>query len=218
MNRGRVIVGREQVRKAWEMSINRWCLAFPSLFLAFALAASTASAKVAAHRSDSVYLLRGIADVFSRGLDTMAATLVRQGVDAKVANHATWGRIARQIIADQKRYGRRPVVLVGHSLGANAAIRIAQRLQQANIPVAYIATLAATSPDPVPSNVRRVDNYYFRSGGWGVKVVGGKNFSGILRNRDFSRTEGVGHFNMDDQPAIQREVLSNVARYARAGS
>ena len=188
------------------------------MFLAIGLATATASAKVAAHRPDSVYLLRGIADVFSRGLDSMAATLIRRGIDARVMNHSNWARIAQQIIADQKRYGGRPVVLVGHSLGANAAIRIAERLQRANVPVAYIATLAATDPDPVPSNVRRVDNYYFRSGGWGVKIVGAKNFSGILRNRDLSKAEGMGHFNLDDQPAIQREVLRNIARYARAGS
>ena len=112
-------------------------------------------------------MLRGIADVFSRGLDSMAATLIRQGIDARVTNHSTWARVAQQIIADRKRYGGRPVVLVGHSLGANAAIRIAERLQRANIPVAYIATLAATDPDPVPSNVRRVDNYYFKIRGLG---------------------------------------------------
>jgi pimeloyl-ACP methyl ester carboxylesterase len=188
------------------------------LFLALGLATATASAKGAAPRPDNVYLLRGIADVFSRGLDSMGATLVRRGIDARVVNHSSWARIAQQIIADRKRHRGRPVVLVGHSLGANAAIRIAERLQRANIPVGYIATLAATNPDPIPSNVRRVDNYYFKSGGWGVKIVGDPNFSGTLRNRDLSGTEGTGHFNLDDQPAIQREVLRNVARYARAGS
>ena len=189
-----------------------------TLFLSIGLGTATASSKDGAHRPDSVYLLRGIANMFSLGLDSMASTLVGRGIDAKVMNHSNWARIAQQIIADRKRYGGRPVVLVGHSLGANAAIWIAERLQRANIPVAYIATLAATDPDPVPANVRRVDNYYFKSSGCGVKIVGDDNFSGTLRNRDLSTAEDVGHFNLDDQPAIQRELLTNIARYARAGS
>ena len=171
--------------------------------------------EVARHKTGEVFLLRGFADVFSRGLDAMAATLNRRGIDAEVTNHNSWRAIALEIIHRQRRSGPRPVVLVGHSLGANAVIQIAELLKKEHITVQYMATFAATGPHPVPSNVRRVDNFYFATHGWGEPLTGARDFSGRLSNRDFSDAEGVGHFNIDKQPAIQREVLARIMRYAR---
>jgi thioesterase domain-containing protein len=171
-----------------------------------------ATIDVTRHKTGEVFLLRGFADVFSRGLDAMAATLNRQGIDAKVTNHNSWRAIALEIIGRQRRSGPRPVVLVGHSLGANAVIQIAELLKKEHITVQYMATFAATGPHPVPSNVRRVDNFYFATHGWGEPLTGAGDFSGRLSNHDFSDAEGVGHFNIDKQPAIQREVLARIIR------
>lgn len=167
-------------------------------------------ATVAASARGDVYLLRGFGDVFSRGLDAMAATLNSKGIDAEVTNHDAWRRIAQEIIDKQRRMGPRPVVLVGHSLGANAVVEIAEMLKKRHITVQYMVTLAATGPDPVPSNVRRVDNFYFATNGWGEPVKGAADFSGSLTNHDFSNVDGVGHFNIDKQPAIQREILARI--------
>ena len=105
-------------------------------------------------------------------------------------------------------------MLVGHSLGANAVIQIAELLKKEHITVQYMAIFAATGPDPVPSNVRRVDNFYFATNGWGEPVRGARDFSGSLNNRDYSSAEG-GHFNIDKQPQIQREVLAKIIRYVQ---
>ncbi|MGE0281330.1 MAG: lipase [Rhizobiaceae bacterium] len=165
----------------------------------------------AAGRGD-VYLLRGFADVFSRGLDEMGTELNHLGVSAHVQGHLTWRSVARQIIADTKQNGRVPVVLVGHSLGANAVISIAERLAREGIAVDYMATFAATAPDPVPGNVRRVVNYYFATNGWGEPLVPGPGFAGSLRNRDFSASATIGHFNIEKQRPLQAEVLREVLR------
>jgi thioesterase domain-containing protein len=170
---------------------------------------------VAMSGAGEVFLLRGYADVFSRGLDQMAATLNHQGIDAEVTNHLSWRAVALEIIDRQKRSGRKPVVLVGHSLGANAVIQIAELLKKEHITVQYMAIFAATGPDPVPSNVRRVDNFYFATKGWGEPVSGARDFSGSLNNRDYSRAGGIGHFNIDKQPQIQREVLAKIVRYVQ---
>ena len=106
-------------------------------------------------------------------------------------------------------------MLVGHSLGANAVIQIAELLKKEHITVQYMAIFAATGPDPVPSNVRRVDNFYFATHGWGEPLTGARDFSGTLRNRDYSSADGVGHFNIDKQPEIQREVLAKIIRYVQ---
>ena len=103
-------------------------------------------------------------------------------------------------------------MLVGHSLGANAVISIAERLAREGIAVDYMATFAATAPDPVPGNVRRVVNYYFATNGWGEPLVPGPGFSGSLRNRDFSNSQTVGHFNIDKQRPLQAEVVREVLR------
>jgi pimeloyl-ACP methyl ester carboxylesterase len=164
-----------------------------------------------------VYLLRGFADVFSRGLDQIARSLGADGVEAHVVSHVQWRMVLRDILDDRERLGPRPIVLVGHSLGANAAIQVAEELRKRRISVQYLVTLAATEPDPVPSNVMRVDNYYFRTNGWGEPLVPAAGFNGSLRNLDFSHTDGVGHFNIDKQPGVQRELLSNIEHYVRSG-
>lgn len=166
----------------------------------------------AAAAQGDVYLLRGFADVFSRGLDEMGAELNGLGVSAHVQGHLTWRSVARRIIADTRRNGRVPVVLVGHSLGANAVISIAERLAEEGIAVDYMATFAATAPDPVPANVRRVVNYYFATNGWGEPLVPARGFSGTLRNRDFSASATIGHFNIEKQRPLQAEVLRDVLR------
>ena len=170
---------------------------------------------VAIGRVGDVFLLRGFGDVFSRGLDDIAATLNHQGIDAEVTNYNLWRSVALEIIDRQRRSGPKPVVLVGHSQGANAVIQVAGFLKREHITVQYMAIFAATGPDPVPSNVRRVDNFYFATNGWGEPLTGAQGFSGTLSNRDYSTADGIGHFNIDKQPEIQREVLANIIRYVQ---
>jgi len=162
-----------------------------------------------------VYLLRGFGDVFSKGLDEIGKKLNQSGIDAKVIGHGQWQTALKTIVANRKRYGKRPVVLIGHSLGANAAIRIARGLKRENIRVNYMATFAATDPSPVPSNVRRATNYYFAKNGWGEPLRRGNGFRGRLRNIDFSKDKKVGHFNIDEQPKLHRQVIANTRRHLR---
>jgi pimeloyl-ACP methyl ester carboxylesterase len=205
----------------------RWRSAASVTLVLTLLAAAVASARAGSSgvgaapvstvssRHGEVYMLRGFGDVFSRGLDEMTTTLGERGIDARVVSHTAWRRVLRSILDDRQRFGPRPIVLIGHSLGANAVIAIAEELKQRNISVRYVATLAATGPDPVPSNVERADNFYFATHGWGEPLVPGAGFSGSLRNLDFSDDSDVGHFNIDKQPKIQRELLANIVRYAQ---
>ena len=157
-----------------------------------------------------VYLLRGFADVFSGGLDQLGADLARAGIPAKVVNHSAWKSVGEKIAANQKRFRRKPVILIGHSLGANSAISMAQQLKKTGVTVTLLVTLAATAPPPVPSNVRKAENHYFKSGGWGEMVRASPDFRGSLKNLDHSGKAEVGHFNFDDQAAIQKILLRAV--------
>lgn len=170
---------------------------------------------VAVRNKPEVYLLRGFADVFSEGLNQMGASLQARGIDVHVQNHMTWQSVARRIIQDREKKGPSRVVLVGHSLGANAVIRIAEELQRRGIAVDQLVTLAATDPRPVPANVRRAVNYYFETNGWGRRLVPAAGFRGALINKDYSNSAEIGHFNIDKQRSVQSEILSLVSAAVR---
>jgi hypothetical protein len=59
-----------------------------------------------------------------------------------------------------------PLVLVGFSFGADEAIRIARRLEEARVPVALLVTLDPVTPPPVPANVLCGRNFYQSNGVW----------------------------------------------------
>ena len=162
-----------------------------------------------------VILLRGGFDVFSNGLNTMGARLRSRGVNARVLGYKQWRSVVADVARNWKR-SRRPVVIVGHSWGGNTAIRLATALERRGVPIAYLATFAATAPPPVPGNVRRAVNYY-QSSGWGAPLRPARNFRGRLRNVNLAREKGVGHYNIEKQPKLQRQVIRNVLQVVRRG-
>src|SRR6478752_721118 len=83
-----------------------------------------------------VYLLRGLMNIFSLGMDQLAAKIAQRGIAASVHNHAEADAIVAEIAAHYRAGDRGPVILIGHSLGANAVMTIAQSLNRDGIPVA----------------------------------------------------------------------------------
>src|SRR5580704_4058686 len=67
-----------------------------------------------------VDLLRGLADIFSRGMDTLTDKLNRQGYSARVYSTNGWQAVARRIAEQYVRGQKTIVVVIGHSLGADA--------------------------------------------------------------------------------------------------
>jgi len=193
------------------------------LFLATSLALYSAEQVSAAggarHEANAfqgdIYLLTGGFGVFSTGLSELGTQLARKGVVATQASYQSWRLIAQKIADHRQLYGRKPVVIIGHSFGANSAIQIANALKARGIQVDLIVSYAATTPLTVPSNVRNVLNFYFKSGGWGAVLTGDRDFRGVLDNQDLSETSGIGHFNVDDNQALRDQVVRKVLRYVR---
>lgn len=161
-----------------------------------------------------IYLVRGLGGLTS-GMNILGASMKQAGIDAKVVGQSSWESVAAQIVADRKAYGRKPVILIGHSLGANAIIKISQSLKKSGIEVDYLISFAAASPRPVPSNVRKAVNYYFSSGALGKILVADKDFRGSLQNLDYANKPGIGHFNIEEQPGIHSEIIRSVLRYVK---
>lgn len=162
-----------------------------------------------------IYLFRGLGDVFSRGMDTLGRKLRARGINAKVLNHSNWRAITNVIISNQKKYGSVPIVLMGHSYGADAVVHIAEELKRRKIKVKYLVTFDPTVRLKVPSNVRIAVNYYLSNSVSGVRLKKARGSRGSFKNVDLI-SEGVSHFNIEKQVKVHNIVIKNVLRYVRA--
>ena len=163
-----------------------------------------------------VYLLRGFANVFSLGMDQIAAKLQQQGIHATVDNYLAWPSLAEQAAAEYKSGRTRAIILVGHSSGATAVTEMAARLSQAGVPVKLAIGLDPTSRMTTTGHVDRYINYYIANG-FGDPVDRGQDFSGVLQNIDLEHMADVGHFNIDKNSRLQGMVIRDILAAASAG-
>jgi len=161
----------------------------------------------AARASAHVYLLRGIFNV-SVGLDALAGKLAHQGIAATVYGHDESSAVAT-LAAQQYQGGTaRPIILIGHSLGAGAAVTIARQLNGSGIPVALLVLLDPVSAEAVPPNVGRAVNLYV-SGGMGTQVGAAAGFRGSLNNLDY-RSAGMDHMSIQAADSVHRQIIGYV--------
>jgi len=152
-----------------------------------------------------VYLLRGWFGVFSTGLDSLAEELRSKGIKAEAVGHLVWKSTVSDIVEYHAAGESGPLVLVGHSQGANNVIEMARLLEREKIPVDLLVTLAPFLQDPVPVNVLRVINYY-HSPGWGAPVSADAGYRGKLSNINLGGDVGISHIAIDKNPKIQAEI------------
>src|SRR5450631_245233 len=94
---------------------------------------NASSAEPAGDMHKKVYLLRGLTNVLSPGIDQLGDALRRRNIKATVSNHVFWEQVADEAIADCRSGRVNVVVLAGHSFGASAALDIAEQMQQAGL-------------------------------------------------------------------------------------
>jgi hypothetical protein len=162
-----------------------------------------------------VYLLRGWFGVFSAGMDGIAADLRGRGISAEAVGHLAWKATVARIVADRAAGRGGPLVLVGHSQGANNVIEMARELEKKRIPVDLLITLAPFNQDPVPGNVARALNFY-QPGGWGAPLAGDKGFRGRISNIDVAGDLISTHVNIDKNTKVQADILREITALARS--
>ncbi len=113
-------------------------------------------------RAGHVYLIRGLIGLFSYGIDRMTDKVAATGVAANVFQEDQTDLLGKTIVEKYtaQRANHEPIVLIGHSLGADDAIKISKMLEAQNIPVDLLVTIDATRPPLVPGNVKVCYNYY----------------------------------------------------------
>ena len=156
-----------------------------------------------------VYLLRGLTNVLSPGIDQLADELRKRDISATVANHLFWNSLANEALRDCRSDPETSIVLVGHSLGASAAVNMAEQLQLAGFHVALMVTFDPVVRTTVPDNVHLLKNFYI-SNGLGTAVLPAEHFHGLLRNVDLKSNADLGHVSLTTSPSIQKQVMSDI--------
>jgi hypothetical protein len=139
---------------------------------------------------------------------------IDRGYNARVYSTGGWQLVARRIASDSARGQKDIVVLIGHSLGANATFDIASELNKQNIPVELIVTFDATSPQPVPKNVQHLVNFY-QENGFGKRVLPGQGFQGELTNYDLTAETGLSHTTIEKSPRLHAVVIQKIANIVK---
>ena len=169
----------------------------------------------AALAETQVYLLRGWFGVFSAGMDMVADDLRAKGIKAEALGHLAWKTTVAKISSDRAAGKIGPLVLVGHSQGANNVIEMARELGKKKIPVDLLVTLAPFMQDPVPGNVARAVNFY-QAGGWGAPLSGDKGFRGKISNVNMTGDLISTHVNIDKNAKVQADIIREVIGLSRA--
>src|ERR1700761_3178099 len=110
-----------------------------------------------------VYLMRGLLNIFSLGMDQLAVQIQRHGIDASVYNHTLADSVDAQIVQRYRAGDHGPYILIGHSLGADAVMWMAQQLNAQGVPVALVVPVDGTGSSVAPRNVACVINLTQRS-------------------------------------------------------
>jgi hypothetical protein len=173
----------------------------------------------AAEQDGEVHTMRGGLGIFSTGMNQLRDSAADEYMIPSSsamwynAGHVTHS-IEREYYAHKKH---RPIILVGHSLGANEQIKVARNLNRDGIPVALLITVDAVSQTIVPPNVKEVLNVY--------KPGYVPMFSGLkLRAVDPQKTHidninaatikgiGVNHFTIDKEKVVQEMMMARIRK------
>ena len=187
------------MRRSWRLTTIG--LLVVGIVLAFGTNPSAAQSR--AH----VYLLRGLMNIFSLGMDTLAEQLNRRGVYATVHGYGEWQALADRAAADYKAGKEGPIILIGHSLGADAVMEMAAYLGRKGIPVALVVPFDGTQSFAASDNVARVLNLTQRDYAY---MRRGPGFHGTLANIDVSSDPSIDHINIDKSPRLHARVVSEV--------
>jgi fermentation-respiration switch protein FrsA (DUF1100 family) len=179
--------------------------------LGMSLPAIAQSAKIPSREGAAsrphVYLMRGLLNIFSLGMDQLAAQIERHGIDASVYNHSVADGVVNRIVQEYRAGDHGPYILIGHSLGADAVMAMAAQLDRQGVPVALVVPFDGTGSYAAPSNVACVLNLTQRSYAY---MVPGAGFHGKLSNVDVSGDTSIDHFTIDKSPRLQAVALRSV--------
>ena len=201
-------VGHRAPARSWSGPLR--AAAVGLLLLALPLA-TKANAAVPAQPGTGahVYLLRGVLNIFSLGLDEIAAKLQAQGIPVTVVNYLGWSSLADEAAADYRSGRVRTIILVGHSSGATVLPDMVARLDQLGAPVRLAIGLDSVFRTSLSGRVGKYINFYIANGN-GEPVAPTRQLRGSLENVNVQNIPGVGHITIDKNEIMQRKVIGAI--------
>jgi len=167
-------------------------------------------AKIKITRPGEVYLMRGLANIFSLGLDALGKELSALGIENCVFNHAHWRVLVDDIVERSYKAGvSHPIIIVGHSLGANIAPEMATLIGKYGVKVAYVVMLDPVQPTHVGKNVAEIKNFYLphRKDN---HLFPTSDFTGDFENINLKKFGGFDHFNVDENHALRKLIKDRI--------
>ena len=186
------------------------------LLFSVVLAPRHADAAPASPAGARVYLMRGVLNIFSLGLDQIAARLQAQGIPASVHNYIPWASVADDAAAEYRSGRANIIILVGHSSGATCLPAMVERLSQQGVPVKLAIGLDSVFHTSLSGRVGKYINFYVANGA-GTPVVGTRNLQGTLENVDVENVPGVGHLTIDKNEVMQQKVIAAIDAAVASG-
>ncbi|MDI4236641.1 hypothetical protein OZ411_27895 [Bradyrhizobium sp. Arg237L] len=184
-----------------------------ALLLLLPVVASPAQAapESAAARASTahVYMLRGVLNIFSLGLDQIAAKLQAQGIQVTISNYVFWSSLANEAAAEYRSGKTKTIILVGHSSGATSLPDMVGRLDQLGVPVKLAIGLDSVFHTSLSGRVGRYVNFYVANGA-GTPVEKTRGFQGTLENVNVASVPGVGHLTIEKNQIMQQKVIGEI--------
>jgi hypothetical protein len=198
------ISGNRLPARRWSRLLQAAAIALLALVLSVSTPVEAAPTSTA-----HVYLLRGVLNIFSMGLDGIAAKLQAQGIPVTVTNYLGWASLAEEAAADYKSGKVKTIILVGHSSGATVLPDMVARLDQLGAPVKLAIGLDSVFRTSLHGRVGRYVNFYIANGK-GEPVNPTTGLHGTLENVNVQSVPGVGHLNIEKNEIMQRKVISAI--------
>jgi hypothetical protein len=161
-----------------------------------------------------VYLFRGLLNIFSLGMDDLAQKIEHVGIATSVLNHSEWREVADDIAAKYKAGNHGPIILIGHSLGADAVMLMGEYLGTKGVPVALVVPFDGTRSLNASGNIARVMNITQRDYAY---MRRGYGFHGELANVDVSKDESIGHISIDKSARLHAMVINKIVSVVGKG-
>ncbi len=166
-----------------------------------------------------VHTMLGGLGVFSTGMKELSASVEKTyHIPAPSGMWYNAGNVSRSVIAYYRSHKtHRPIILVGHSLGANEQIKVARNLDKVGIPVDLLVTVDAVSQTIIPPNVKHAMNFY-KSGyvpmfsGLKIRAVNPAKTKIENINVTTLKNVQVNHFTIDKNPVVQAMIMKEIKR------
>jgi hypothetical protein len=172
-----------------------------------------------------VHTMRGGLGIFSIGMNQLQAKIAKKyNVPAYSTMWYNAGNVTRSIVNYYYQHDKkRPIILIGHSLGGNEQIKVARNLDKLGIPVDLLVTVDAVSQNRIPANVKWAVNVYKPGyvpmfSGLRIVAVDPKKTHIENINSNFINGIKVNHFTIDKDKVLQALILERVEKVLSHGS